>query len=80
MPDFAAVERAFDQLADYVGLDGVRGGGSWLLAAAMAAAAAEVGRRQMKPMPASGLPPDDGPPPGWLPEGNEPIPGDDGHA
>lgn len=80
MPDFAAVERAFDQLADWVGLDAVRGGGSWLLAAAMAAAAAEVARRQLKPLPARGVPLDDGPPPGWLPEGNEPTRGDDGHA
>jgi hypothetical protein len=80
MPDFAAVERAFDQLADWVGLDTARGGGNWLLAAAMAAAAAEVARRQLMPAPVRGLTSADGPPPGWLPEGDDPMPGDDGHA
>lgn len=80
MPDFAAVEWAFDQLADWVGLDTARGGGNWLLAAAMAAAAAEVARRQLMPTPVRGLASADGPPPGWLPEGDDPMPGDDGHA
>jgi len=55
------------------------GRGELLLAAAMAAAAAEVARRQLKPLPASGVPLATVHP-RLAPGGQRADAGDDGHA